>query len=108
MRERLFNTRAVARASGFLLVAAAIVALAVRFDRDGAKPYGIAPRSAQSTDPLAAALARCQSIGLVAQSDAACAAAWAENRRRFFTYPPADNATPPAARPTPKAEKGER
>ena len=39
MRARLLNTRAVARASGFLLVAAAIVALAVRFDRDG-EEYG--------------------------------------------------------------------
>ena len=101
MRGPLFNTRAVARASGFLLVAAAIVALAVRFDRDGAKSHGMAPRPAQSTDPLAAELVRCQSIGMAAQSDAACAAAWAENRRRFFTYPPADGATPPAARPTP-------
>ena len=108
MRGRLFNTRAVARASGFLLVATAILALAVRFDRDGAKPHALGPQTAQTTDPLVAELARCQSIGLAAQSDAACAAAWAENRRRFFTYPPADSAAPPAARPAPKAETGER
>ena len=101
MRARLLNTRAVSRASGFLLVAAAIVALALRIDRDGAKPHALGPQPAQTTDPLAAELARCQSIGMAAQSDAACAAAWAENRRRFFTYPPADGATPPAARPTP-------
>ena len=101
MRARLLNTRAVSRASGFLLVAAAIVALALRIDRDGAKPHALGPQPAQTTDPLAAELARCQLIGMAAQSDAACAAAWAENRRRFFTYPPADGATPPAARPTP-------
>ena len=108
MRGRLFNTRAVARASGFLLVAAAIVALAIRFDRDSAKPHELARQPTQSTDPLAAEPARCQSIGPAAQSDAPCAAAWAENRRRFFTYPPADSAAPPAARPAPKAETGER
>lgn len=101
MRARLLNTRAVSRASGFLLVAAAIVALALRIDRDGTKPHALGPQPAQTTDPLAAELARCQSIGMAAQSDAACAAAWTENRRRFFTYPPADGATPPAAHPTP-------
>ena len=107
MRGRLFNTRAVARASGFLLVAVAIAALAVRFDRDGAKPHSLAPPPAESTDPLAAELARCQSIGMASQSDGACAAAWAENRRRFFTYQPDDSATPPASHPTPKADAEE-
>jgi hypothetical protein len=35
---------------------------------------------------------------MAAKDDAACEAAWAENRRRFFTYRPADGAasTPPA------------
>jgi conjugative transfer region protein TrbK len=107
MRGRLFNARAVARASGFLLVAAAIVAISVRFDQDGAKPQALAPRPAESTDPLAAELARCQSIGMAAQGDAACAAAWSENRRRFFTYRPADSATQAASHPTPKAETEE-
>jgi conjugative transfer region protein TrbK len=35
-------------------------------------------------DPLAAAMARCQTLGMAAENDAACQAAWAENRRRFF------------------------
>ena len=104
MRGRMFNARAVARASGFLLVAVAIVALAARFDRDGPKPHALAPRPAESTDPLAAELARCQSIGMAAQSDAACAAAWADNRRRFFTYRPGDSTTLPASHPTAKAD----
>ena len=107
MPGRPFNARAVARASGFLLVVVAIVALAVRFDRDGAKPHAVAPWPAGSTDPLAAELARCQSIGMAAQSDRACAAVWAENRRRFFTYRPVDSATPPASHPTPKADAEE-
>jgi len=107
MRGRMFNARAVVRASGFLLVAVAIVALAVRFDRDGAKRHAIAPRPAESTDPLAAERARCQSIGIAAQNDATCAAAWAENRRRFFTYRPADSATAAASHPTPKTDAEE-
>jgi conjugative transfer region protein TrbK len=30
------------------------------------------------------AMARCQALGMAAENDAACQAAWAENRRRFF------------------------
>ena len=49
---------------------------------------------AAGSDPLALELARCQAIGMAAKDDAACEAAWAENRRRFFTYRPADSAAP--------------
>jgi hypothetical protein len=31
---------------------------------------------------------------MAAKDDATCEAAWAENRRRFFTYRPADSAAP--------------
>jgi len=41
-----------------------------------------------ATDPLTHELARCHDIGAAADSDPACKAAWAENRRRFFTYAP--------------------
>ena len=41
-----------------------------------------------ATDPLARELAHCREIGTAADSDPACKAAWAENRRRFFTYAP--------------------
>jgi 1,6-anhydro-N-acetylmuramate kinase len=44
--------------------------------------------SAPQSDPLAAELSHCQSIGMAAQDDEACTYAWAENRRRFFTYQP--------------------
>ena len=39
-----------------------------------------------ATDPLTRELARCREIGMAADSDTACKAAWAENRQRFFTY----------------------
>jgi hypothetical protein len=32
-----------------------------------------------------------------AKDDADCEAAWAESRRRFFTYQPPNTTTPPAA-----------
>ena len=40
--------------------------------------------SSKVDDPHAAELARCHDIGSAALDDAACRAAWAENRRRFF------------------------
>ena len=39
-------------------------------------------------DPLTRELARCGEIGIAADTDPACKAARAENRRRFFTYTP--------------------
>jgi conjugative transfer region protein TrbK len=41
---------------------------------------------------LAAALARCQTLGLAAENDTRCQAAWAENRRQFFNDSPASEA----------------
>lgn len=38
-----------------------------------------------SCDPLAAGLERCQALGMKADGDPACAAIWAENRKRFFS-----------------------
>ena len=91
MSGRLLDIPAFGRAAGFALVATAIVATTAHFDRHKAEPEPTAARLKPSGDPLAAELARCQSIGIAAQNDAACAAAWAENRRRFFTDRPADS-----------------
>jgi conjugative transfer region protein TrbK len=97
MRGRPLQIRTIARAIGYVVVAAAIAATALHFRHDGAGAP--APLRAPSTgsDPLALELAHCQSIGMAAKDDAACEAAWAENRRRFFTYRPADSTA--AARP---------
>ena len=100
MRGRPLDIGALGRAADFALVAAAIVAATVRLDPRRAVSSPLATLSAPTGDPLAAELARCQAIGMAAQNDADCASAWAENRRRFFTYRPADDAasktTPPA------------
>jgi conjugative transfer region protein TrbK len=91
MSGRLLDIPAFGRAAGFALVATAIVATTAHFDRHKAEPEPDTARPKPSGDPLAAELARCQSIGIAAQNDFACAAAWAENRRRFFTDRPADS-----------------
>ncbi len=90
MRGHLLGIPAIGRAAGSSLVAAAIVATTLHFDRQK-EPEPTTARLKPSVDPLAVELARCRSIGIAAQNDAACAAAWAENRRRFFTYRPADS-----------------
>ena len=97
MRARPPDIAALGRIAGFVFVAAGITVTAVRLDPRKAEPAPNATPSAQAGAPLAAELARCQAIGMAAQSDAACAAAWAENRRRFFTYRPADGADAKAA-----------
>ena len=106
MHGRPLDIAAFGRAAGFVLVAAAIIAIAVRFDPHKTEPSPNATTSAPTADPLAAELARCQSIGMAAEDDSACASVWAENRRRFFTYRPADAAGLTTAAPAlPKSEE---
>ncbi len=94
MRGRPLQIQAIARAAGYVVVAAVIAATALHFRHDGAGAPALLPVPSTGSDPLALELARCQSIGMAAKDDATCEAAWAENRRRFFTYRPADSAAP--------------
>ncbi len=98
MRTRPLNIATIGRAAGFVLVAGAIMATAISFHRDDPRRNAPASSPAIQSDPLARELARCQAIGMAAQNDSSCEAAWAENRRRFFIYRPAPSAasTPPA------------
>jgi conjugative transfer region protein TrbK len=94
MRRRLVNMPAIGRAFGFVLIAVAIVAAALHFRT---LPQRAEPRAANTPatpDALADELRRCQRVADQAKDDAACEAAWAESRRRFFTYAPAHAATP--------------
>ena len=107
MRGRPLNIAMIGRVAGFVLVAGAIVATAISFHRDDGRRNAPVNSPAIQSDPLARELARCQAIGMAAQNDSSCEAAWAENRRRFFTYRPAPSAasTPPATpRLAPKPE----
>ena len=83
MRGHFFNYRYI---GGVLLLVAMYVAIfaaatwLVRKNHEWAHHPAIsAPK-----DDLVRELQRCQRIGNAAQSDQACIAAWAENRRRFF------------------------
>ena len=84
MRGRRLNMPAIGRATGFALVAAAIVATAEHV-RHGVGGPTAASHVVLTADPLAGVLAHCQTIGAAAQGDGLCEAAWAESRRRFFT-----------------------
>ena len=99
MRGRLLNFPAIGRAVGFALVAAAIIAAAVHFEHEARSVRPHPAEASAPVDPLASELNRCQALAMAAKDDAACEAAWAENRRRFFTYRPAPSAaaTPAAA-----------
>jgi conjugative transfer region protein TrbK len=109
MRDRLLNMGAVGRAAGFVAVAAALLATMIHFAHEGRQDRGHTPSATSSpaSDALASELARCRAIGMAAKDDAACEAAWAENRRRFFRYgtPATSQAARAAAQQAaPKAE----
>ena len=91
MRGRLFNFRAVARVAGFAIVAMAIVATGIQLGRHESVPRPARTVVLPLADPLVREIKRCETLGMAAEQDARCEAAWAENRRRFFTYHPADS-----------------
>ncbi len=68
---------------GAALIAGAVI-LAGREDEDGLRVRSVTLAPALAETPLQAEFARCNALGTVAADDAACRAAWAENRRRFF------------------------
>jgi conjugative transfer region protein TrbK len=112
MRGRTHNFGRVSRVVGFAAVTAAIIATGLHLRHDDASVQGPSAGAVTSipSDSLARELVRCRAIGMAAKDDIACGAAWAENRRRFFTYqtteraPPASSAAdqPPAAPPEDK------
>jgi conjugative transfer region protein TrbK len=75
--------RRAARAGAFALLGAVILAVAIQFHHDTAKPDVSAPVG-QKDDSLDATLERCRAIARPEDVDAVCLAAWAEVRRRFF------------------------
>ncbi|MBN9508281.1 MAG: putative entry exclusion protein TrbK-alt [Alphaproteobacteria bacterium] len=96
MRVRLLHLPAIARAVGFALVAIAMIAAALHFRAASSRIGAQLLAPAAVSDPLAAELKRCQLIAEQAKDDPGCEAAWAENRRRFFTYAPASTPAVPA------------
>lgn len=78
----------LARIGALVFVAIALTAALVEARRAAPEPAPVerrVPRVRETeTDPLQAALRRCQHLGEAATRDPACLAAWAENRRRFL------------------------
>jgi conjugative transfer region protein TrbK len=96
MRTRLPHLASSARAVGFALVAIAMIAAALHF-RASSSRIDLQPQAPTAAlDPLAPEMRRCQLVAEQAKDDPSCEAAWAENRRRFFTYAPASNPAVPA------------
>jgi conjugative transfer region protein TrbK len=90
-----------------VVVAAAVFATVIHFrDGDIRGPLGT-PAASVPNDPLARELARCHAIGMAAADDASCEAAWAENRRRFFSGTSSDHAASRPGFDQPPAESPE-
>ncbi len=97
MRGRFLNLPALARAVGFALVAIAIIAATLHFREAPLRSPDHAASSPAISDPLSDELTRCQVLAGQAKDDADCEAAWAESRRRFFTYQQPPNTPTPSA-----------
>jgi len=98
MRGSLITIPNLCRAAGLILLGV-MIATAIHGRHETARPPPPRDRQDTPTDPLAGELARCQSIGIAAESDTNCAAVWADNRRRFFTDRPSAKDAPALAPP---------
>jgi conjugative transfer region protein TrbK len=101
MADQPHNFAATGRAVGFALIALAIAAVGLHRRHDEEPAGAPPPVPSIPSDALARELTRCQAIGIAAEDDAACKAAWAENRRRFFASSP----TMPFSSSTPESEQ---
>jgi conjugative transfer region protein TrbK len=102
MRIRLPDIGAFGRALGLVIVALMLVLATMHFRR-GEEQARVSPGAPPArSDPLANEMAQCQALGMAAENDAECKAAWAENRRRFFA-PPSEG-TPPASTSNPDSD----
>ena len=101
------SIKTIGRIAAFAAVAAAIVATDIHYRHDAGRLHDHGGAQALSQkDPLETELIRCRDIGMAAERDATCEAAWAENRRRFFAplsdQSPAGKAV--AAKPDPEGK----
>lgn len=78
--------RALVGAGLSVVLIAGVVAVMANSDDDGLRVRSTTLDRAPfpNPDPLAAAFARCNSLGTAAADDAGCRTAWAASRARFF------------------------
>jgi conjugative transfer region protein TrbK len=78
------NPKIIARAAAVILLAGAVLACALELARQDRTLESSLPAAHDNRDLLANELARCKTLGAEAAHDAACKAAWAQNRARFL------------------------
>jgi len=77
------DPKIIARAAAVIQLAGAVLACALELARQGPTLEPSAP-AAQDNMHLADELSRCEALGAEAAHDAACKAAWAQNRAHFL------------------------
>ena len=78
------DPKIIARAAAVILLGGAVLACALKLAWQGRTLESSLPAAHDNMDPLANELARCKALGAEAAHDAACKAAWAQNRARFL------------------------
>ena len=78
------DPKIVARAAAIILLGVAVLAGALELARQDRTLESSLPAAHDNRDLLANELARCKTLGAEAVHDAACKAAWAQNRARFL------------------------
>ena len=78
------DPKIIARAAAVILLAGTVLACALELAQHDLTSQPSAPMTDDKMDPLASELARCKVLGTEATHDAACNAAWAQNRARFL------------------------
>jgi conjugative transfer region protein TrbK len=78
------DPKIIARAGAVILLAGTVLACAIELAQRDLTSGPSAPAADEKMDPLAGELARCKALGAEAELDAACSAAWAQNRARFL------------------------
>ena len=77
------DPKILARAAAVILLAGTVLACALELAQQG-RTLEPATTTAEDNMDLADELARCKALGREAEYDAACKAAWAQNRARFL------------------------
>jgi conjugative transfer region protein TrbK len=78
------DPKIIARAAAVILLGGAVLACALELARQDRTLESSLPAADDNMDLLANELARCKALGAEAAHDAACKAAWAQNRARFL------------------------
>jgi conjugative transfer region protein TrbK len=78
------DPKIIARAAAVALLAGAVLACTLELAWQGRTLESSTSAADDNMDLLANELSRCKALGAEAAHDAACKAAWAQNRARFF------------------------